>query len=208
MSEVIHPEGSAAPAEVPDRAGPRSDPGLGKRYDELVDPHGEVRAHWRPLLDGLTARGADVVRHGVELARRLIVENGVTYNVYADPKGKDRPWVLDPLPFLLREAEWREIAAGIAQRAELLDRLLADLYGPQQLLREGVIPSEIPFGHPNFLWPCVGITPPQGRWLHLYAADLARGPDGCWWVLGDRTQTPSGAGYALENRQIVTRVFP
>ena len=208
MSEASHPEGIAAPAELPDRARPRSDAGLGKRYDELVDPHGEVRAHWRPLLDGLTARGADVVRHGVELARRLIVENGVTYNVYADPKGKDRPWVLDPLPFLLREAEWREIAAGIAQRAELLDRLLADLYGPQQLLREGVIPSEIPFGHPNFLWPCVGITPPQGRWLHLYAADLARGPDGCWWVLGDRTQTPSGAGYALENRQIVTRVFP
>jgi uncharacterized circularly permuted ATP-grasp superfamily protein/uncharacterized alpha-E superfamily protein len=186
----------------------RSDIGFGRHYDELVDTNGEVRAHWRPLLDVLTARGADAVRHGVEVARRLIVENGVTYNVYADPKGKDRPWVLDPLPFLLREDEWREIAAGIAQRAELCDRLLADLYGPQQLLAEGVVPPEIPFGHPNFLWPCVGIAPPQERWLHLYAADLARGPDGRWWVLGDRTQTPSGAGYALENRQIVTRVFP
>ena len=186
----------------------RSDAGLGRRYDEFVDTTGEVRAHWRPLLDGLAARGADAVRHGVELARRLIVENGVTYNVYADPKGKDRPWVLDPLPFLLREDEWREIAAGIAQRAELCDRLLADLYGPQRLLADGVVPPEIPFGHPNFLWPSVGVAPPHGRWLHLYAADLARGPDGHWWVLGDRTQTPSGAGYALENRQIVTRVFP
>ncbi len=182
--------------------------GTGERYDELLDRAGDVRAHWRPLLDRLVDQGAEAAERGVELARRLIVENGVTYNVYADPKGKDRPWVLDPLPFLLRAEEWAEIEAGVAQRAEMLDRLLADLYGPQRLLHEGVVPPEIPFGHPNFLWPCHGLVPASGRWLHFYAADLARGPDGRWWVLGDRTQTPSGTGYALENRQIVTRVFP
>jgi len=85
---------------------------------------------------------------------------------------------------------------------------MADLYGPQKLLAEGVVPTELPFGHPNFLWPCHGITPKDGNWLHIYAADLARAPDGRWWLLSDRTQAPSGAGYALENREIVEQVLP
>lgn len=179
-----------------------------RRYDELLDSAGDVRPHWRPLIDRLAIDGAEAVRRGAELARRLIVENGVTYNVYADPQGRDRPWVLDPLPILLTAAEWREIELGVCQRASLLDALLADLYGPQQLLAEGVVPAELPFGHPNFLWPCFGLAPPGGNRLHVYAVDMSRSADGRWWALADRTQTPSGPGYALENRQIVTRVFP
>ncbi|HMN44339.1 MAG TPA: circularly permuted type 2 ATP-grasp protein [Povalibacter sp.] len=178
------------------------------RYDELLAADGEVRAHWRPLIERLDASNADAIRRGVELARRLIVENGVTYNVYADPQGRDRPWQLDTLPLILPAEEWQSLAAGVAQRASLLDSLLADLYGPQRLLAEGIVPPEIVFGHPNFLWPCRGLSPVGGRWLHVYAADLARAPNGQWWVLGDRTQTPSGPGYALENRRIVSRVFP
>jgi uncharacterized circularly permuted ATP-grasp superfamily protein/uncharacterized alpha-E superfamily protein len=178
------------------------------RYDELLDGGGGVRAHWRPLIDALASGGADAVRRGVELARRLIVENGVTYNVYADPQGRDRPWVLDPLPVLLTAAEWREIELGVAQRARLFDALLADVYGPQQLLADGTVPAELPFGHPNFLWPCHGITPAGGNWLHVHAVDISRSADGRWWAIDDRTQTPSGLGYALENRQIVSRVFP
>jgi uncharacterized circularly permuted ATP-grasp superfamily protein/uncharacterized alpha-E superfamily protein len=179
-----------------------------RRYDELLDNSGDVRAHWRPLIDALASDSADAVRHGVDLARRLIVENGVTYNVYADPQGRDRPWVLDPLPILLTAAEWREIELGVAQRARLFDALLADLYGPQRLLADGTIPAELPFGHPNFLWPCHGIAPAGGHWLHVHAVDIARSADGRWWALADRTQAPSGPGYALENRQIVSRVFP
>jgi len=152
--------------------------------------------------------GADVTRRGIELTRRLITENGVTYNVYADPKGADRPWALDPLPLMISAAEWREIEQGVAQRARVLDALLADLYGPQRLIAEGVVPAELAFGHPNFLWPAHGIVPPGGTWLHIYAVDLARAPDGRWWVLGDRTQAPSGAGYALENREIIEQVLP
>jgi uncharacterized circularly permuted ATP-grasp superfamily protein/uncharacterized alpha-E superfamily protein len=178
------------------------------RYDELLDAHGAVRPHWRPLVDRLADGGAGSIRRGVELARRLIVENGVTYNVYADPQGRDRPWVLDPLPLLLTAAEWREIELGVTQRARLLDALLADLYGPQRLLGEGLVPPELPFGHPNFLWPCHGLAPAGGQWLHVYAVDISRSADGRWWALADRTQTPSGTGYALENRQIVTRIFP
>jgi len=180
-----------------------------RRYDELLDEKGAVRQHWKPLIERVAAGdGTGAGRRGLELTRRLIIENGITYNVYADPQGADRPWGLDPLPLVLTAKEWAEIEAGVAQRAQVLDALMADLYGPQRLLAEGVVPTELPFGHPNFLWPCHGITPKDGNWLHIYAADLARAPDGRWWLLSDRTQAPSGAGYALENREIVEQVLP
>jgi len=180
-----------------------------RRYDELSDAQGTMRAHWRPLIERLRADEApDAVRRSQELTRRLIVENGVTYNVYADPQGTDRPWALDPLPFVLPAAEWRAIEAGVAQRAKLLNAVLADLYGPQRLLAEGLVPAELPFGHPNYLWPCQQLRPADGTWLHVYGADLARAPDGRWWLLADRTQAPSGAGYALENREILEQVHP
>lgn len=177
------------------------------RYDELLAPDGSIREHWQPLIRRLESSDAESLRRGTELARRLIVENGVTYNVYADPQGKDRPWALDTLPAIIPAGEWAAIAAGIEQRARVLDALLGDLYGPQRLLREGTIPAEIVFGHPNFLWPCQNAMPRGERWLYIYAADLARSHDGRWWVLNDRTQSPSGPGYALENRRIVSRVF-
>src|SRR3954464_2344675 len=180
-----------------------------RRYDELNDARGAMRAHWRPLIERLrVAASPDAVRRSLELTRRLVVENGVTYNVYADPQGADRPWGLDPLPFVLPASEWRALEAGVAQRAKLLNALLADLYGPQRLLAEGLVPAELPFGHPNYLWPCQGLKPRDGNWLNLYAADLARAPDGRWWLLADRTQAPSGAGYALENREILEQVHP
>jgi len=180
-----------------------------RRYDELLDEHGAVRAHWRALVERLTAdKARDAARRALELTRRLIVENGVAYNVYSDPQGADRPWALDPLPLVLSQDEWRKIEKGVAQRARVLEALLADLYGPQRLLAEGLVPPELPFGHPNFLWPCHGLVPRGASWLHAYAADLARAPDGRWWLLADRTQAPSGAGYALENRDIVEQVLP
>jgi uncharacterized circularly permuted ATP-grasp superfamily protein/uncharacterized alpha-E superfamily protein len=180
-----------------------------RRYDELLDGQGAVRAHWRPLVERLSVdKSHDAARRALELTRRLIVENGVAYNVYSDPQGADRPWALDPLPLVLPQEEWRQIEKGVAQRARVLEALLADLYGPQHLLAEGLVPPELPFGSPNFLWPCHGLVPKGGSWLHFYAADLARAPDGRWWLLADRTQAPSGAGYALENRDIVEQVLP
>ncbi|PYC21998.1 molybdopterin oxidoreductase [Aquipseudomonas alcaligenes] len=177
-------------------------------YHELLDAQGQVRPHWRRLLDQLRrSTPAQLQQRQATLARQ-IQENGVTYNVYADPEGADRPWELDLLPNLIPADEWQQIAAGVAQRAGLLNSVLADLYGPQQLLAEGLLPSELVFGHDNFLWPCQGVQPPGGTFLHLYAVDLARAPDGRWWVTADRTQAPSGAGYALENRQILSRAFP
>src|ERR1700741_308355 len=149
-----------------------------RRYDELSDSQGAMRAHWRPLIDRLRANESpDAVRRSLELTRRLIVENGVTYNVYADPQGADRPWALDPLPFVLPAAEWKTIETGVKQRTRLLNALLADLYGQPRLLGEGHIPAELPFGHPNSLWPCHGLKPLDDSWLNVYAADLARAPD-------------------------------
>ncbi|MCP2075932.1 UNVERIFIED_ORG: putative circularly permuted ATP-grasp superfamily protein/putative alpha-E superfamily protein [Pseudomonas lini] len=177
-------------------------------YHELLDDNGAVRPHWRRLFDQLQrSTPAQLVQRQALLARQ-IQENGVTYNVYADPKGADRPWELDLLPHVIDAQEWKHLSAGIAQRARLLNAVLADLYGPQRLISEGLLPAELVFGHNNFLWPCQGIAPPDGSFLHLYAVDLARAPDGRWWVTADRTQAPSGAGYALENRMIVSRAFP
>ncbi|HLK71926.1 MAG TPA: circularly permuted type 2 ATP-grasp protein, partial [Steroidobacteraceae bacterium] len=187
-------------------AGYHPEPG---RHDELLDASGAVRSHWQRLMQHFASADPRHSRQrSLQLTRRLIAENGVTYNVYADSQGAERPWTLDPLPWVLTDAEWTDIERGIAQRARLLNSLLCDLYGPQRLLAEGVVPPQIAFGHPNFLWPCHGVVPRENLWLRLYAADLARGPDGRWRVVADRTQAPSGAGYALENRQIMEQVLP
>src|SRR6202034_3547501 len=137
-------------------------PGSSQRYDELLDGAGSIRAHWQPLIEHIAEAGVDAARRNVEMTRRLIVENGVTYNVYADPQGRDRPWQLDPLALLIAAEEWREIEAGVQRRAQLLNALLADLYGAQHLIAEGVVPAELAFGHPNFLWPAHAIQPAGG----------------------------------------------
>jgi len=177
-------------------------------WHEMLAADGSVRPHWQELLAHLQRSGPQQLTQRQALLNRQLRENGVTYNIYADPDGADRPWELDLLPQVIPAAEWHDLARGIAQRAGLLNAVLADIYGPQQLISEGLLPAELVFGHDNFLWPCQGITVPEQTWLHIYAADLARGPDGRWWVTADRTQAPSGAGYALENRTVVSRAFP
>jgi len=178
------------------------------RFDEMLADDGSVRPAWQSFFTHLEWATPEQMRHRLDYVRRRILENGVTYNVYADPEGADRPWELDPLPLILSPAEWQGIASAVSQRARLLDAVLRDLYGEQQLLRDGTLPPALVYGHNNFLWPCHGVRPPGDTYLHLYAADLARSPDGRWWVIADRTQAPSGAGYALENRTIVGRAFP
>lgn len=177
-------------------------------HDEAVGPDGRVRAHWRGFLDSLVSMGHKQLGRRWQEGRRVIHENGITYNVYGDPKSTARPWTLDPVPLLIDGAEWKRLEAAIIQRATLLNTMLADLYGPQRLLREGMLPPRLVFENPNFLRPCCNIDVPGGTHLHMYSADLARSPDGQWWVIADRTQAPSGAGYALENRLVISRVLP
>lgn len=178
------------------------------RYDEMVDENEIPRAHWRAFLKHLASLPAETVAQRGRFLHEAIASDGVTYNVYADPKGISRPWELDLLPLILPTEEWRMISSAVAQRARLLDAVLRDLYGPQTLLAEGLIPPALVFGQRSFLWPALGVEPPGGVALHIYAVDLARSPDGRWWVLGDRTRGPSGAGYALQNRMTLSRAFP
>jgi uncharacterized circularly permuted ATP-grasp superfamily protein/uncharacterized alpha-E superfamily protein len=159
------------------------------------------------MFEQLAATSAEAMRERVQWVQRQVRENGVTYNVYADAEGADRPWELDMLPLIVPAEEWAVVEQAIVQRATLLDRILADLYGEQRLLAEGLLPAALVFGHAGFLRPVRGIRAPGGVMLHLYAADLARAADGRWWVVDDRTQAPSGAGYALENRIIISRLF-
>ena len=140
---------------------------------------------------------------------RKIADNGITYNIYSDAlAGQARPWSLDLLPMIIDQAQWAQIERGVTQRAELLNHILADVYGEQMLVREGMLPTALVQGHPAYLRPAHGIKPRGKTFLHIAAFDLARGPDGNWWVMSQRTQAPSGLGYALENRMIVSRLFP
>jgi len=177
-------------------------------FDEMLDATRAFRPGWQRFASGLDGLGATGLASRADQLRRLLRENGVTYNVYGAPQGPDRPWELDPLPLLFGRQEWQALAEGLVQRAMLLDRIAADVYGPQKLLRSGLLPPELVFGHTGFLLPCHGLKPPQDRFLHLYAAHLARAADGGWLVLADRTQGPSGAAYAVENRIVISRTLP
>jgi uncharacterized circularly permuted ATP-grasp superfamily protein/uncharacterized alpha-E superfamily protein len=177
-------------------------------HDEMLAADRQPRPHWHDFLQALTALGLPELTRRWEEAKLLIHENGVTYNVYGDPRGMDRPWQLDPIPLLISPEEGRVIESGLIQRGRLLEAILADLYGPQHILREGLLPAELVFANPGFLRPCHGYRPVGGHFLHLYAANLGRAPDGRVFVLGDRTQGPSGAGYALENRIVLSRMLP
>ncbi|MEI7609016.1 MAG: circularly permuted type 2 ATP-grasp protein [Rhodospirillaceae bacterium] len=186
------------------------DPGYGRPdspFDEMVTGQGRMRPHWKLFLSSLGALHADRMAERWENARRLLRQNGVTYNVYGDPQGIERPWPLDLVPLLIPADEWRQIEAGVAQRAQLLNGFLADLYGPQTLVRSGRLPASLIYADPGFRRPCHGLPVRENQYLHFYAVDLVRDCDGSWWVLGDRTNTPSGAGYALENRAVLGQVL-
>lgn len=163
---------------------------------------------WEALMGELNAFGVQERARRFESARRIIQEQGITYNVYGDAQGMERPWELDPLPMLLSAAEWNGIERGLIQRATLINELLADCYGPQRLMNSGAMPPALLLAQPDFLRAVHGISPASGVFLNFYAADIARSPDGRWWVLSDRTQIPTGAGYMLANRLVTARVLP
>lgn len=185
-------------------------------FDELREaPGGEdpasrpgpLRPVWREFFQHLgPVQPAELDRRAGLLARQ-IREDGITYNVYSDGHGAANRWPLELLPFIVSRDDWAQIEPGIVQRARLLSQILQDVYGQQRLLREGLLPPALVFGNPGYLRPLQGIEPVGGAFLHIIGFDLARGPDGRWWVVGQRTQAPSGLGYALQNRILVSRLF-
>ena len=203
-SQSLDRRAGAAPARVEAwTAGYTALPGV---PDEFLGPSGRPREHWQQFLATLARMGDEQIARRFAAADRHIRDLGISYRAYGETH--DRAWPLSHVPLLIPGNEWREIAAGIAQRAELLERILADVYGAGRLVAEGALPAAAVTGSPDFLRPMCGVRPPGGRWLRLYACDIGRGPDGRWWVLGDRAQAPSGSGYALENRLVLSRAFP
>ena len=177
-------------------------------FDELRSDGARLRPAWEQFFDLLGSAGFADLDHRVEMVARQIRENGITYNVYADADGPARPWSLDLLPFLIDQDAWATLEAGLAQRAALLNAILADVYGPQDLLKAGLLPPALVNGHPGYVRAVRGFRPPEGIHLHIAAFDVARAPDGGWWVVSQRVQAPSGLGYMLENRLTVSRLFP
>jgi len=178
-------------------------------FDELRDDGRALRPHWHSFAAQVRDVRAEHLSQMHAQVGRQIHENGVTYNVYAaSDDALSRPWAVDVLPMVIPAAEWDTLADGLRQRARLMNALAADFYGEQRLFSDGLIPPALVFGHPGFLRPCHGVAPPNGVFVHQIAFDLARAPDGRWRVVGTRAQAPSGAGYALENRLTVSRLFP
>ncbi|MBE7368781.1 circularly permuted type 2 ATP-grasp protein [Ramlibacter pallidus] len=175
---------------------------------KVVPPHGQPTPPWARFFDHLGPEGfADLNRRTVNLQRQ-VRDNGITYNVYADAGGPQRPWSLDLFPLIVTPQSWQRIEAGVLQRVRLLEKILDDVYGPQQLLAANLLPPALVQGHPGYLRAMHGVEVAGGRRLHIAAFDLARDESGAWWVMAQRTEAPSGLGYLLENRLIISRLFP
>jgi uncharacterized circularly permuted ATP-grasp superfamily protein/uncharacterized alpha-E superfamily protein len=177
-------------------------------YDEMVGATGAPRPHWAELAGAFARLGVPELQRRRAEARRLLDQDGVIYNAYRESPAPGRRWLLDPLPAVIASREWEAIESGVIERAELLSLVLEDLYGPRDLVRRGLIPPEVVFGHGGFLRPCDGIRLPGPQQLFSYAADIGRDGGGRPVVIADRAQAPSGAGYALENRTVISRVLP
>jgi len=177
-------------------------------FHELLGEDGKLRPDWATFFQSYCGLGDEEISGRNDDMMRLLKENGVTYNIYGDPSGLNRPWSLDIIPFLIDKAEWAAIESGLLQRVNLLDLVLKDIYGERKLIRNGILPGELIYNHAGFLRQCSGIRLPGFHHLVMYSADLARSKDGRIWVVNDRTQAPSGSGYALENRTAMTRVIP
>ncbi len=184
-------------------AGYRPLPGVA---DELVDAAGQVRPVWRGFVDYLAKMPAQEVKRRLEQGDQYLRDAGVFFRKYGQDD-TERAWPLSHIPVLIHESEWKGIEEGLTQRAELLELITADLYGEQRLVSEGHLPASLVAMSPEWLRPMVGVRPRSGQHLNFIAFEIGRGPDGRWWVLGDRVQAPSGAGFALENRVATTRVF-
>ena len=177
-------------------------------FDDAYAGDGSIKPHWAYLLDNVKQLGPEAFADRHAKALRILRDDGATYNIYGNNEAPNHTWGLDLVPNLISSTEWTTIEAGLLERAELFNLLLSDIYGPRNLIRQGVIPPEALFCHRGFLRACDGISVPGPQQLILHSSDLMRSANGEVCVITDRTQSPSGAGYALENRTVMSRVLP
>ncbi|MET0865376.1 MAG: circularly permuted type 2 ATP-grasp protein, partial [Nakamurella sp.] len=186
-----------------------------RRYDEMTGTNGSLLPGWSDLARELDAIGGAGLSGLTGRVERLLEDDGVTYTPVAgltgDPQaGPADPerWRLDPLPLVVEDAEWARLEAGRIQRSTLLDAVLTDIYGDNKLIDNSLLPPDVVYAHPDYLRPAHGITIPGAHQLFFHAVDICRGPTGEFLALGDRTQAPSGAGYAMADRRVISRVLP
>jgi uncharacterized circularly permuted ATP-grasp superfamily protein/uncharacterized alpha-E superfamily protein len=175
--------------------------------DELVDGNGQIRDVWKSFVHDLAALSWEERKNCLDRGSQYLRDAGVFFRHYAPESDAIRDWPLSHIPLLISDNEWQGISAALSQRANILERIMADIYGPQHLIQEQLLPAELVARNPEWIRPMVGARPSSGNFLHFVAFDIGRGPDGQWWVLGDRTQAPSGAGFALETRMATARSF-
>ena len=173
----------------------------------MLDTPGSMAPYWRHFFASQTRTAASLDER-LQALQRHIRDNDVGYNVHSGDGQVQRPWSLDLFPLLLPTADWQQIERGVLQRTRLLDRVMADVYGPQQLLHEGLLPAALVLGHPDYIPGMQGVQPASGVHVHVAAFDLSRDANGHWWVVSQRLQAPSGLGYMLENRHVVAQQFP
>jgi len=199
---------------MPTLAFESGDPATADGWDELRADGGALRPLWQRFFDDAPSLQGDPAlafeRHRAAIAQQIRAD-GVTHNLHSSDASQPaaaRPWSLEALPLIIDAQDWAQIEQGVVQRSRLLGRMLADVYGERRLLHDALLPPALVFRHSGYLRPLHGVTPVGGMHLHIVAFDVARGPDGRWWVISQRTQSPSGLGYVLHNRLIVSRLFP
>lgn len=175
--------------------------------DELLFPDGRVRPVWRSFLEHLSALTPEEITERFARGNQYLNDAGVYFRQYGQDGANEREWPLSHIPVIISQDDWQVIADGLTQRAELLEQVVADLYGDNRLVSNGYLPASLIAQSPEWQRPLVGIKPKSGQFLHFLSFEIGRGPDGTWWVLSDRAQAPSGAGFALENRVATGRVF-
>lgn len=177
-------------------------------FDEWFFPDGELRGHWRQIVDHWESMGFEQLHQTQQEAQLLLRETGVTYEIGDFEEKSGRPWQFDSLPFLIQEEEWTFLENALKQRARLFNAIFKDLYGSKALLRQGLLPLELVHQHASYIRACEGLYDQWETPLVHYAADIARGPDGRFFVVRDHTQQTPGAGYAIENRMAMVQAMP
>ena len=170
-------------------------------FDELYDDKNNIRECWKEVVNDIEEAGLNTLNDKQAEIDWHLQDNGVTYNIYDDQDGpKNRSWSLDPIPFVIEEEEWKTVKKGLKQRAKLFNLIIKDLYSEQRLIKDNIVPAEVVFGYKGFATEVFNFGNKENFNLYFYATDIARGPNGKMWVVSDKTQAPSGLGYAIENR--------
>src|SRR5450755_2504286 len=177
-------------------------------YDEMFDEKGEPRQHARLLLETVESLSDGHLLRYKHAAERLLLQMGITFNVYGDTAGTERIFPFDLIPRIITAVEWDQIERGLKQRVHALNCFIDDIYHDQKILKNGVIPGEVVLSATSYRKQCHGLNPPWGVWCHVTGTDLVRAGDGEYYVLEDNLRVPSGVSYVLENREVLKRIFP